>query len=268
MDMHPHSRGNRLISLVLCLLMLFTLCVGVVQQAEADEVTGRVKVTDLAYGRHVYGRYQTLVRSGKKVHYLYQAFKIKVPKAGYLTFHNYLDQTVDSVYFGLYSKPGDIITNKNCLYSASVGKGVRRYLIPVKKGTYYVCTFGFHPKKREFYDFSLNFTDHSAIDRNVSKATASLLKRGKTALVVAPEGYTYSRWYKLSLTKSQAITLNLFDQASLANLLLYDANLQPLSLKRAKEGVFTSGKLQRGTYYVELRPNCTYGVGVFKLSWH
>ena len=97
--------------------------------------------------------------------------------------------------------------------------------------------------------------------KNFCRAKAVNLPKNKTVTVLQTDKYTYTRWYKIVLTKKQGITYWTNKDVAIT---LYDSDYNSL----ACEGVssestkyFTSARYPAGTYYARISYNkwaCDY----------
>ena len=123
-------------------------------------------------------------------------------------------------------------------------------IIPISKGTYYFEA-SFSGIDTDTLPFSYSFTK-TVFPANHSRAKAQTLKRGKKVEICQVPKKNYSRWFKIKLTKKQAITF-WSDQGNHAA--IFNEDLERLRIKRAGEkGIkySTVQKLPKGTYYLRM----------------
>ena len=179
-------------------------------------------------------------------HYRYQ---IKVPADGYLTMTVKKGKSIYStrsltMYESLSSNENTCYWYKNDVKSAA-------FKIPVSKGTYY---FTIHEKETLSYKFTK--VTHKA---NYCRAKAAALKKKAKVTICQTPQYNFTRWYKLTLTKKQAITywINQLDNYDVTlEISLYNSKMKRISVEHAgseSPKYFTSEKQDKGTYYLCVR---------------
>lgn len=264
------KRFRRLLSLLLCAAMAFALSTAVLQPAEAAGV--KVKVTSLDFGKRVQGSSSFTVNGVQT----YQLFKIQVPESGYLTLREFGGKTLLSNRVCLFKSTKQFQNNNSrrfptdAYFDCSETSTQTNYLIPVTKGTYFIYKSGYDSTYNEKYDFSVKFKALSPLTRNFCRGTAAALKAGKTTLINAPDGFTYDRWFKITLSKSKKLSLTLKNMAGketyATDLALYDARMGKYNLEKKGTGLFGSPKLSKGTYYVRVTLE-SRGAGVYQFGW-
>ena len=101
---------------------------------------------------------------------------------------------------------------------------------------------------------------------NTTKAKAISLSSGKKAEIIIDKKNKSARWYKLKLTKKQALSLYINRNHYMyeGELTLYNSKLKKVALKEdwEKQRYVSKSKLDKGTYYVkvtadsDLFPDC------------
>jgi len=133
------------------------------------------------------------------------------------------------------------------------------YKYAVSKGAIYIkCTYYANSKYREYlHYFTYKFTSVSQ-KKNFSKGTAcSLSKNTFTSFYQTPD-YCYKRWYKISTSKSQEITVYIKSNSGYDNVpYLYNSKGERIKLDSSgKSGDYYIYKTQnntvvkKGTYYI------------------
>ena len=131
-----------------------------------------------------------------------QLYKIKVPADGYIKIQS--NNNLDSVHIfkkldknkGLDSNVGSYVGKDH----RSIGK---TYYQALRKGTYYLHIEGNHKIK-----WNLVNPKNYDQQKNYCRAKAMTLPKGKKKTVFFNYRYDFPRWYKITLTKKQRITLN------------------------------------------------------------
>lgn len=181
--------------------------------------------------------------------YVYQNtfnhYKMVIPADGYITVKMKAEYDDDDVW--VYRKKrvygGD--NSRSAILNVDyqmIKRGENKF--PISKGTYYLVG-------NRIISFSYTFTKTS-FPTNYRRAKAQTLKRGKKAEICQVPKKNYSRWFKIKLTKKQAITF-WSDQGSRVD--IFDEDLHHVEVEHAGETskkYFTREKMPKGTYYLRM----------------
>ena len=192
----------------------------------------------------------------------YKMLEIKVPKDGYVTLKT---KSTEQICIATARK------NKNpqIIYKLS---GAKKYLRSLKAGSYYIFS--------NFSDVKVQYSATKvATAKNTSKAKAKKLKAGTGEIIALYNNKNAPRWYKITLTKRQyvTITLKLLDKADSTTskgYKLYDAKNNLIEDRyyfySATNKCKTEKKLAAGTYYLKIEhPKEEYAElsKLMQLSW-
>ena len=181
----------------------------------------------------------------------YTYYSFSIPAAGIVTF-SVNDNVYDIIFFDSKHKPkyGDDAYHF-VYFRPSSAKDKK--VLALDKGTYYLRLNNYSGDANQG---SVKFTYKKGIFKsNYSPAKAINLKKNKTVTIAQTKKNHYYRWYKIVLTKKQAITFYTNDGDRVS---LFDDDMNDLDIERAgsqSSKYFTSKKHPKGTYYVRI----TYG---------
>ena len=180
------------------------------------------------------------------VHNTFHHYKMVIPADGYIKVKMKANSDYDDIW--IYRKKrvyGGDNSRSALLYFEykTIKEGMNKF--PISKGTYYLV--GSSGMK-----FSYSFKK-TAFPANYRRAKAQTLARGKKAEICQVPKKNYSRWFKIKLTKKQAITfwsdqgyrVDIFDEN------LHHVDIEHAGLKSTK--YYTRGKMPKGTYYLRMR---------------
>ncbi len=189
--------------------------------------------------------------SDKKPHY--HVYKISVPKHGYCTIYMNNDKADSSIRHRTYlyeklPKSGVLLIDGDVTESLS---GTKRY-ISLEHGTYYL-----YAGKGAKLKWKFNKKSHPS---NYCQSKASSLSAGKTKKVYFDYQYEYPVWFKIKLKKSKKITVTVdcLDEGFDPNFVVMNSKGIPVKVSEADWGVWNTGKLAKGTYYIRLERNTEY----------
>ena len=173
-------------------------------------------------------------------------YYFSVPNPGIVTFT--LDNVENIQLFTSKNKP--ILKNSSGYFAFhhSDNKIVKYAL---DKGIYYLRLeakgFTANSKCKVKYSFK-----KAAFAKNYCASKAAKLSKNKTVQIAQTPKNHYCRWYKIVLTKKQAITF-FTNQGSYVR--IYDDDMEELEIERAgseSPRYFTKTKLAKGTYYANV----------------
>ncbi len=192
------------------------------------------------------------ISSGTQTITTYYLYKLSVPSRGFITVDTKLSSDSGNLYLcPALSKLSNIIDIDTCsIKSWSVSEKTATYYYPLEKGTYYI-----------YADSSIQFKWFftKAINKsNYRRPKAQKVSAKEEITICMNDGYEYSRWYKLTLSKPKAITLtftNLMDTPSpyFPNFQIYYADLNRVPYTKLEDGKCQTEKLPKGTYYIKIR---------------
>ncbi len=173
---------------LICALAILCLVAGFAPaQAEAATIKGSYRIHTIKQKK-----WYTSISSEKYTDY----YKFKVPSTGYIklevdtsktTSHHRAPRiTIDTNYADGGIRTVDVFNGTSC--------------IALPKGTYYF--YATHENTRFRYEFV-----KQSRTSNYCQAKAESLKAGKNKIVVFDYGYEFTKWYKVSLTKSKKIRI-------------------------------------------------------------
>ena len=164
-----------------------------------------------------------------------------------------------------------IYTDKNrsnCVYGFGPSQVSGNYYICLKKGTYYADMFDGNSSKAAQATMKFTWESGKKYSRgNYSLATAYSLKSGTIESIAQIRKYSYTRWYKIKLTKTQKITLQI-PYGDYSQFALFNSDCERLYLNSSNytygidKSVYTDDKLPAGTYYISVflsNPAESYG---------
>ena len=252
--------------LILPVLALAFMLALAAQPAAAFADSGDLQVSGLQAqaAKNVLNKTTVCTVSGdpSKVRY----YKVVVPKRGYITLkvegapgsYGYSNARLcDSKKKTLIGDIWNYVGSKGVCYG-------------VKKGTYYIAVQSTHSS----YSITPKFT---AVARGVkmTQAKATAIKKGKKVSAVMAAGEN-AAWYKFNVTKKGACTFAISGKLCAGmGVVVYSGNNRIASSYldgNVTDGVdsrtFSTGKLAKGTYYIEFYPSMAYGTnGLFTITW-
>ena len=191
--------------------------------------------------------------------YVYNEYRLVIPADGYIKIkmggkndyngiHGYKHP---KAYYYANNKSGDFIQIPLffTLEMEDIENG--RDIIPLSKGTYYFDAYCISNNAADTMPFSYSFKKAS-FPANYCRAKAQTLKRGKKAEICQIPKKNYNRWFKIKLTKKQAIT---FWSDNGDHAAIFNEDLERIEIKRAGEKSIkysTVKKLPKGTYYLRM----------------
>lgn len=139
--------------------------------------------------------------------------------------------------------------------------------IPILKGTYYICS------PDDNYKVRYTFRKCAPAD-NYCMAKAKPLAANKNTFVAFQKGYVYDRWYKITLTKKQQISIMSKYLPSSQNdeISVFNSVGKELEVKYEGDYIFKTAKQKAGTYYIRINApwvayRYPYTSGVRMFSW-
>ncbi|SFB70342.1 hypothetical protein [Butyrivibrio sp. YAB3001] len=211
-------------------------------------------------------------RTDRKYYYNYNLYKITLPSDGYIKLET-SDATVGLKLLKSFKKDVRLSKNEPITYFSSKKN---TYYYVLSKGTYYIC----NPYSDK--DTNIKYTFSKAVNpTNYSRNLAATLAQKKSQTLVYTWGNEYDRWYKVCLTKNQAVTITtktldedysrIFFEFRNSNgkLVSYDTTSNTTGGTRT----YKTAKLKKGTYYIHCYPgsglfNNRYATGrIGTISW-
>ena len=191
-------------------------------------------------------------------------YKVKVPATGYITLVMASPSDYSSTFRVKLTNSG-----KKTLFSGyeslnSSGSYTTR--IGVKKGTYYIGVKSYNA----VYAIGSKFTKVSCSKHGTSKSKAVTIKKGVTRKGVLAASSSASDWYKIRLTRSQAVSIAITAKSSAGGdiggnikFTIYNSSgsytsdtLTGVSNNTMKPYTVGNGsKLTKGTYYIKVSRN-------------
>ena len=230
-------------------LLLTLACIMLLGTSVFATSVYKYKAVPLTAGKTATQKDRDYVDKNGNYTYTYYRYQVKVPSEGYLT------MTVKNgksdygfPYLYMYDKLNDE-SSLEYWYTSNAKSLVIK--IPVSKGTYFFST---ETKQTLSYKFT-KVTQKA----NYCRAKAMALKKKAKVTICQTPQYNFTRWFKLTLTKKQAITywINWLNNNSWTpEVRLYDSKMKSVNVERAgseSPKYFTSEKQDKGTYYLCVR---------------
>jgi hypothetical protein len=158
---------------------------------------------------------------------------------------------------------------KNDYYSYIEFEGKKgKTFIALAKGTYYFDVFDYSSKPTTTVKFNWTPASDYNKDKNYSVKTAKPLKADTIVHVVQVRKYDYYRWYKITLTKGQKLTI-MAPYGNIDRPFVLNSKLDILDFNvtydSAHKSYTSDEKLPRGTYYIAVPPsfNSNFKVGYY-----
>lgn len=231
-------------------------------RSEKDYRVFALKPDTVVNAKNYYTFEQTYDKRTEETVYtdVYNQYKLVIPADGYIRVNMKGRNDTGSIngfsktkaYYDKHSY--ELIPIYFSLHQEDIRNG--KNIIPINKGTYYIEVY-FAGDGTDTLPFSYSFKK-VAFPANHSRAKAQTLKRGKKVEICQLPKKNYSRWFKIKLTKKQAITF-WSDQGD--NVVVFNEDLERLSIKRAGEKSIkysTTQKLPKGTYYLKMKHARSY----------
>lgn len=169
--------------------------------------------------------------------FVYPYHQIKVSKKGYLVIEG---QDSDGDNLSLTLCNSDKEEYKKVYITSKSGKKV---YVPVEKGTYYLRSMTTSP-----HQFKVTVKKAPASLNNYRIDKAASIKKGKTVFEIVYVGdkkKTYTRWYKITLTKKQKVKFTEYN----GTVNLYTNKGKCVSVHEEDGKMVTDKALKKGTYY-------------------
>lgn len=119
--------------------------------------------------------------------------------------------------------------------------------IPILKGTYYICS------PDDNYKVRYTFRKCAPAD-NYCMAKAKPLAANKNLYYCFPKGYAYNRWYKITLTSKQPITVisKTLPVEANSDFTIFNSVGRQIACPHVEGFTFRTAKQKAGTYYIRL----------------
>lgn len=172
-------------------------------------------------------------------------YQITVPADGYITVTLDTDPSFD--YLTLYDSLKAANKDDSCVFEQLT----KKTNIVLEKGIYYF-------KEPVFYRLKYTFTKAKNLD-NYKMSKAVPLGKNKTVTVCMTPQHFYARWYKITLTKKQAI--NVYLKSTDLYCEIWNSKKELTSEKKGKR-IYTYVQ-PKGTYYIRIPAHINYPFNQF-----